>query len=131
MEVATKKHDPFIRQSLRGKRANKGKQIILATQEYLAKARAPEVKINARIEENWPKITTNCTLESLMANELVFFMNMLAKHIDLVERRLIKKPSIPAKKHIPSSRRIPNGKAGARQTNQWNCLTTDSKKGIK
>jgi hypothetical protein len=85
-----------------GKGVNKDKQINLATQEYLAKARELEVKINASIDENWLKISSNYTLELLITNDLVFFMSMLAKHIDLVERRLLKKETIASSEKIYS-----------------------------
>ena len=85
-----------------GKAANKDKQITLVTQQYLAKARALEKKINESLEENWLNIVSNPTLSVLIENELSFFMGMLFKHIDLVERRLIKKEIIQSCEKIYS-----------------------------
>ena len=85
-----------------GKAANKDKQIATAAKQYLTKAKALEKKINESLEDNWVKIASNPLLGIMIENELAFFMSMLYKHIDLVDRRLLKKEIIPSSEKIYS-----------------------------
>jgi transposase, IS5 family len=85
-----------------GKGKNKAKAIELATNEYLAKTRKLYQKINESIWESFELILNNQKLQQLIENDLVFFMSMMAKHINLVERRLINQETIPTEEKVYS-----------------------------
>jgi transposase, IS5 family len=85
-----------------GKGKNKDTAIKVATNEYLAKTRKLHQKINESIWESFELILNNQKLQQLIENDLVFFMSMMAKHIDLVERRLINQETIPTEEKVYS-----------------------------
>jgi len=92
---------------------NKDSRLKHATQDYLNLAK----KLYKKIEE-FSAIFTSCTIQqSLKIVELEYFKTMLAKHIDLVERRLLKGESIPHNEKVfslfePHTKWISKGKAG-------------------
>jgi hypothetical protein len=61
-----------------------------AVYEYLSVARAMSGILNRVIQ-----IVPETTNEFILLKELVYFIEMLDKHIDLVDRRLLKKETIP------------------------------------
>ena len=85
-----------------GKGKNKEKTSQSVASQYLAKARKLYQKIDESVLENIETIVKNEKLQLLIETDLVFFMGMLAKHIDLVERRLIKGETIPTEEKIYS-----------------------------
>jgi transposase, IS5 family len=85
---------------LAGKGKNKDKAIKTLVNQYLAKARKLYQKIDESVLENFDIIAKNEKLQLLIETDLVFFMSMLAKHIDLVERRLINGQTIPTEEKI-------------------------------
>jgi transposase, IS5 family len=86
--------------ALAGKGKNKDKAIKTLVNQYLAKARKLYQKIDESVLENFDIIAKNEKLQLLIETDLVFFMSMLAKHIDLVERRLINGQTIPTEEKI-------------------------------
>jgi transposase, IS5 family len=81
---------------------NKAKAIESAANQYLLQARKLYQKIDQSVIENIERIVKDKKLEDLIENDLVFFMSMLKKHIDLVERRLIKSETIPTEEKVYS-----------------------------
>ena len=79
--------------------ANKGKNrkenLIRATDEYLNIARTLSVKLN-KITQIMPMTLE----EAILLKDLTYFVEMLDKHIDLVERRLLKGETIPHEEKI-------------------------------
>ncbi|TAE41258.1 MAG: hypothetical protein EAZ70_04090 [Runella slithyformis] len=81
---------------------NKDQAIKLLAGQYVLQARKLYQKIDQSVLENIETIVKDEKLEDLIENDLVFFMAMLQKHIDLVERRLIKLETIPTQEKIYS-----------------------------
>jgi transposase, IS5 family len=81
---------------------NKDQAIKLLAGQYVLQARKLYQKIDQSVFENIETIVKDEKLEDLIENDLVFFMAMLQKHIDLVERRLIKLETIPTQEKIYS-----------------------------
>jgi transposase, IS5 family len=70
---------------------NKEERVKNATESYLKKARVLAVKVAAVLLEYMP----NNPVEVARLENLRYFHGMLVKHIDLLERRLIKEESVP------------------------------------
>jgi transposase, IS5 family len=85
-----------------GKGKNKKQHIEKAATEYLTHARKVVQKIEESVFENIDAINSNKKLEKLIEEDLVYYLSMLIKHIDLVERRLIKGETIPTEEKIYS-----------------------------
>ncbi len=81
---------------------NKDQAIKLLAGQYVLQARKLYQKIDQSVLENIETIVKDEKLEDLIENDLAFFMAMLKKHIDLVERRLIKLETIPTQEKIHS-----------------------------
>ena len=81
---------------------NKERAIVQAAQDYVDKAKKLEKKISESVFENWETIVQDIELSTLIEKDLVFFLSMLTKHIDLVERRLIRKEVIASSEKIHS-----------------------------
>ena len=70
---------------------NKDKRVICATKKYLKKSNALLVKL----EDELPKLPLKDKEDLMLILTLEHFMQLLKKHIDLVERRIIKGEVIP------------------------------------
>lgn len=92
---------------------NKAERIGKDVGEYLDCARS----LNERIDQSWPEIAR---LEALaLKMSLRYYQEMLCKHINLVERRLMKGEKIPHEEKVfsifePHSEWISKGKAGVK-----------------
>jgi IS5 family transposase len=73
--------------------ANKAQRVLKTAQDYLDTAYALEEKVDESIAELKAMPMSVTMFESL--GNIGYFHDMLIKHIDLVERRLIQKESIP------------------------------------
>jgi transposase, IS5 family len=80
-----------VGKSSSGGGANKGERVEQAASAYLKKARALENKVAEALVNHQPADV----FESLRMDELFYYHEMLSKHIELLERRLIKGESIP------------------------------------
>ena len=81
---------------------NKEQQIKKITSEYLSMARGLVKKINESVFEHVDQIQKSFELQVLIEKHLVYYLQMLTKHIDLLERRLIKGETIPSHEKIHS-----------------------------
>jgi hypothetical protein len=75
---------------------NKEERVKDAAQKYLQKAKALDRKVNSTIA----MYVAKSDMELAIILQLQYFHEMLAKHIDLVERRLIKQETIPHSEKI-------------------------------
>jgi len=94
--------------------ANKAQRVLETAQKYLHKAYALEEKVNQCIEELKGKARGLSEFEDLQ--RIGYFHDMLIMHIDLVERRLVQKESIPHEEKVfslfePHTELIKKGKA--------------------
>lgn len=85
-----------------GKSKNKETYIKLAANQYIEKANKLYQKINESTMKHFDIILSDAKLQELIENDLVFYMSMMAKHIDLLERRLIHGQEIPTEEKIYS-----------------------------
>ena len=85
-----------------GKGANKDASLKNAATEYLEQAGKLYAKINETVLENYNILSQSTKVQELLENKLEYYMAMLEKHIDLVERRLIKGEIIPTSEKIYS-----------------------------
>ena len=85
-----------------GSGKNKAKTVESAANDYLVAAGKLYQKIDQSVIENIETIAKDEKLQALIETDLVFFMSMMKKHIDLVERRLIKLETIPTAEKIYS-----------------------------
>ncbi len=68
-----------------------------ATQRYLVIAR----QLNERVEQSLEELRASTNVLSIVLEpELLYYQKMLSKHIDLVERRIIKGEKIPHKEKV-------------------------------
>ena len=77
------------------KSKNRQSRLLKAVNEYLLLARKLSDKIRSVNQ-----LTQSCLIESAMINELQYYLQMLDKHIDLVDRRLLKNETIPHEEKI-------------------------------
>lgn len=75
---------------------NKDTRVKGAVKAYLSKARSLEAKVNGVLENYFPE-NTNLFLKMV---EMEYYLGMLTKHIDLVERRLLKGETIPHEEKV-------------------------------
>lgn len=73
--------------------ANKAERVRAAAEDYLEAAYALEKKVNECVEEL--RATRLSVLDGCRLEQAVYFQDHLIRHIDLVERRLIRGESIP------------------------------------
>ena len=73
--------------------ANKDERLLKSAKAYLELARRLEKKINQGLEELKKCVLSGTQLATL--GQIGYFHEMLVKHIDLVERRLVHKETIP------------------------------------
>lgn len=81
---------------------DKEKNLQCAVNQYLTLAKKVAIKIENCVFDNLDLISKNEKLTQLIEEDLVYFMNMLLKHIDLLERRVIKGEIIPNSEKIYS-----------------------------
>ncbi|MFH0865627.1 MAG: ISNCY family transposase, partial [Bacteroidota bacterium] len=79
---------------------NKEQKVIEEAEKYLFIAKGLNEKIHLSNKEGWGDLNPSEALISMI--QLDYFQGMLTKHIDLVERRLIKGETIPASEKIYS-----------------------------
>jgi len=94
--------------------ANKEERVLESAGRYLEAARRLEEKVSSAMEELKSRPLSLLQLQSLQ--EIGYFHEMLVKHIDLVERRLVSKESIPHEEKVfslfePHTELIKKGKA--------------------
>lgn len=78
---------------------NKEQRLQAAVSKYLKKAGVLEKKVAQLLASPLPELTTTLVGMARL-QELDYYHQMLAKHIDLVERRLIKKETIPHREKV-------------------------------
>jgi len=84
-----------LSRSTTDKSKNRQTRLLKATNEYLLIARKLSDKVR-----NIKQLNSSCLVEYCMINELQYFLQMLDKHIDLVDRRLLKDEKIPHEEKI-------------------------------
>ena len=94
--------------------ANKAQRVLETAQEYLDRAYALEEKVNQCVEQLRGQPLSVLTLTSL--ERIGYFHEMLIKHIDLVDRRLVQGEAIPHEEKVfslfePHTELIKKGKA--------------------
>ena len=106
---------------------NKDSRLKYATQNYLDLAKI----LHKKVQEFIAVFTPNTLSQSVLLIELEYYKNMLTKHIDLVERRLLKGESIPHSEKVfslfePHTKWISKGKAGViAELGQKHLIVTD------
>jgi transposase, IS5 family len=75
---------------------NKQERIISSAQKYLEKSKA----LNKKIKAELPSFALNDIEDLALVISIEHYMGLLEKHIDLVERRVIKKETIPHKEKM-------------------------------
>lgn len=85
-----------------GKGASKDANVKKAANEYIEQAKKLYAKINETVLENYDIISKSTKVQLILENQLEYYMDMLEKHIDLVERRLIKGEVIPTSEKVYS-----------------------------
>ena len=78
--------------------ANKDERLLKSARDYLRVASQLEKKVNQGLEELKKCVLSGTQLASL--GRIGYFHEMLVKHLDLVERRLIDKESIPHEEKV-------------------------------
>ena len=78
--------------------ANKEQRVLKVAQSYLSKACELEAKVNQSIAELKSNPLSVTEFKSLQ--RIDYFHNMLIKHIDLVDRRLVQQQSIPHEEKV-------------------------------
>ena len=102
----------------KGGGANKAERLESAVKDYLEAAYALEAKIYECIETLQSKEVTLSIVESMRLQTALYFHDHLIRHLDLVERRLIKGEEIPHQEKVfslfePHTDLIRKGKAWA------------------
>lgn len=80
--------------------ANKEERLLKSAKDYLELAARLGKKVNEALEEAKQCVLSGTQLASL--GRIGYFHEMLVKHLDLVERRLVKKESIPHEEKVYS-----------------------------
>lgn len=78
--------------------ANKAERVVKSAQDYVELARRLEEKVRAGLDEIKSCVLSPVQLVSLQ--RIGYFHEMLVKHIDLVERRLVLKETIPHEEKV-------------------------------
>jgi hypothetical protein len=112
---------------------NKERRIKTKTKEYLKTARELECKVKEAIEKLSRKIISRVNKKSF--NELQYFHYMMIKHINLIERRVIKGEIIPHEEKIfsifePHTKWINKGKSHKRVELGHKILLTTNQKSL-
>lgn len=97
-----KNHCRTVGKACSGHSKNKDKQVKATVEKSVNMARNLAKKIEESIFSNIDIIEKTPDLQELIEAQLLYFLKMLNKHIDLLERRLIKEETIPSSEKIYS-----------------------------
>ena len=78
--------------------ANKEERVEHAAKEYLKKANELKEKVSESVEELKKQVVS--ILEEIKYFDLEYFIEMVSKHINLIERRIIKGEKIPHEEKV-------------------------------